>query len=90
METGAVPALLAGGSIGETPVFGDLSQWAADILGAFGSVGLAAPMLATNLFPPIPSEATLPLAGFLVTVGGSTLRRRSPPRRWGRSRIALS
>ncbi len=50
-------------------MFGDLGRWAADVLGAYGSLGLAALMLAENLFPPIPSEAVLPLAGFLVGRG---------------------
>ena len=46
-----------------------LSQWAADFLASFGAFGLAVLMLAENLFPPIPSEAILPLAGFLVGRG---------------------
>lgn len=50
-------------------MFDSLGQWAADVLGALGSVGLLFLMLAENLFPPIPSEAILPLAGFLVGRG---------------------
>jgi membrane protein DedA with SNARE-associated domain len=50
-------------------VFDSLGQWAADVLAALGSVGLLFLMLAENLFPPIPSEAILPLAGFLVSRG---------------------
>ncbi len=50
-------------------MFGDLGRWAADVLGAYGSLELAALMLAENLFPPIPSEAILPLTGFLVGRG---------------------
>ena len=42
---------------------------AADVLAALGSFGLLFLMLAENLFPPIPSEAILPLAGFLVGRG---------------------
>jgi membrane protein DedA with SNARE-associated domain len=37
-----------------------------EILRDFGYAGLAALMLAETLFPPIPSEAVLPLAGYLV------------------------
>jgi membrane protein DedA with SNARE-associated domain len=39
------------------------------ILRDLGYVGLGALMLAENLFPPIPSEAILPLAGYLVGQG---------------------
>lgn len=50
-------------------MFDSLGQWAADVLGALGSFGLLFLMLVENLFPPIPSEAILPLAGFLVGRG---------------------
>ena len=50
-------------------MFESLGQWAADVLAAFGSFGLVVLMLAENLFPPIPSEVVLPLAGFLVGRG---------------------
>ncbi len=50
-------------------MFDSLGQWAADVLAALGSFGLLFLMLAENLFPPIPSEAILPLAGFLVGRG---------------------
>lgn len=50
-------------------MFGDLAQWAADIMAAFGPFGLAFLLLVENLFPPIPSEVILPLAGFLVGRG---------------------
>jgi membrane protein DedA with SNARE-associated domain len=39
------------------------------ILRDLGYVGLGALMVAENLFPPIPSEAILPLAGYLVGQG---------------------
>lgn len=50
-------------------MFADLGRWAADVIAAFGYPGLAFLMLAENLFPPIPSEVVLPLAGFLVGRG---------------------
>ena len=50
-------------------MFGDLGQWAADVLDSFGSLGLVLLLLIENLFPPIPSEVILPLAGFLVSRG---------------------
>lgn len=50
-------------------MFGDLSRWAADVLAASGSFGLAFLIFLENIFPPIPSELILPLAGFLVWRG---------------------
>lgn len=50
-------------------MFGDLGQWAADLLDSLGSLGLVLLLLVENLFPPIPSEVILPLAGFLVSRG---------------------
>ncbi len=46
-----------------------LLGWIEEIMAAWGSLGLAFLMLAENLFPPIPSELVLPLAGFLVERG---------------------
>lgn len=50
-----------------------LTPWVADVLRAGGGWALGAVMLGENLFPPIPSEAVLPLAGFLVAQGTLTL-----------------
>jgi membrane protein DedA with SNARE-associated domain len=46
-----------------------LAVSANQILKDLGYVGLGAMMVAENLFPPIPSEAILPLAGYLVGQG---------------------
>lgn len=40
-----------------------------DTIQALGYIGLALILLIENLFPPIPSELVLPLAGFLVSTG---------------------
>jgi membrane protein DedA with SNARE-associated domain len=48
---------------------GDIGGWVLDVLAALGYVGLALLLIAENLFPPIPSEVVLPLAGFLVGRG---------------------
>ena len=37
---------------------------------AFGYVGIFFLMLAENLFPPIPSEVIVPVAGLAVGAGG--------------------
>src|SRR3712207_4885534 len=54
-------------------VLGDVGQWVLDVIGALGYVGLALLLVAENLFPPIPSEVVLPLAGFLVGRGDLNL-----------------
>ena len=46
-----------------------LVSWATETVVAGGVWALLGVMLAENLFPPIPSEAVLPLAGFLVERG---------------------
>ena len=46
--------------------FGD---WVRDAVAAGGYPGVAALILVENLFPPIPSEVILPLAGFYVGKG---------------------
>lgn len=50
-------------------MFSDLSRWASDVLAASGSFGLVFLIFLENIFPPIPSELILPLAGFLVWRG---------------------
>jgi membrane protein DedA with SNARE-associated domain len=53
-------------------LFDNLSQWVLGLIEALGYVGLALVLVIENLFPPIPSEVVLPLAGFLVGTGDLT------------------
>ena len=46
-----------------------MTGWIADLIDAFGALGVALLMILENLFPPIPSELILPFAGFLVGRG---------------------
>lgn len=46
-----------------------MSDWVLGIIEALGYLGLALVLLIENVFPPIPSEIVLPLAGFLVGLG---------------------
>ena len=46
-----------------------LTRMITDAVSAGGGWALAAVMFAENIFPPIPSEAILPLAGYLVSQG---------------------
>jgi membrane protein DedA with SNARE-associated domain len=45
-------------------VFDSLSDWVVDVIDAIGYLGVALLVALENLFPPIPSEIVLPLAGF--------------------------
>jgi membrane protein DedA with SNARE-associated domain len=47
----------------------DLVQWATDIAYSFGYVGIAVLVMLGNMHLPVPTEITLPLAGFLVGQG---------------------
>ncbi|MDQ5827219.1 MAG: hypothetical protein M3441_23905 [Chloroflexota bacterium] len=48
---------------------GGLGGWVTGVIVSFGYWGVVTLMVAENLFPPIPSEVILPLAGFLVWQG---------------------
>nr|WP_201471308.1 DedA family protein [Microbacterium hydrocarbonoxydans] len=45
------------------------AQWAIGLMEALGSVGAGVAVAIENLFPPIPSEVVLPLAGFTASQG---------------------
>ncbi len=47
----------------------DIVRWATDVAYSFGYVGIAVLTVLGNLHLPIPTELTLPLAGFLVGQG---------------------
>jgi membrane protein DedA with SNARE-associated domain len=44
-------------------------KWIMQTISSFGYVGIVFLMFIENVFPPIPSELIIPLAGFLVTKG---------------------
>jgi membrane protein DedA with SNARE-associated domain len=46
-----------------------MEQWIVDVIAAFGYLGIFLLMLAENLFPPIPSEVIVPVAGLAVGAG---------------------
>ena len=50
-----------------------MSDWAAQTLHSLGYPGIVALMCLENVFPPIPSELIMPLAGFLTTQGQFSL-----------------
>jgi membrane protein DedA with SNARE-associated domain len=46
-----------------------VNDWIVRIIGEMGVVGVALLMAAENIFPPLPSEVIMPLAGYLSTRG---------------------
>lgn len=46
-----------------------IAGWAVDMMEALGGLGVALLIAIENLFPPIPSEIILPLAGFTASLG---------------------
>jgi membrane protein DedA with SNARE-associated domain len=52
---------------------GDALSWIVGLVETLGYPGLAIVVALENVFPPIPSEAVLPLAGYLVSQGRMTL-----------------
>lgn len=50
-------------------LLGDFASWATDVIEKLGYWGLAFLVALENVFPPIPSELVLPMAGFLTGAG---------------------
>lgn len=51
----------------------DLTNWIVSLISQLGYVGIALLMCLENLFPPIPSELIMPLAGFAASQGKMNL-----------------
>lgn len=51
----------------------DLTQWATDVIERLGYLGVALLVALENVFPPIPSEVVLGLAGFTASEGDAWL-----------------
>ncbi len=65
------PLPLAAQSSSET--FSGFTGWVVSIMDALGVLGVALLVALENLFPPIPSEVILPLAGFTASQGSMNL-----------------
>ena len=50
-----------------------VAGWAVDLMERLGPIGAALVIAAENLFPPLPSEVILPLAGFTASQGSFSL-----------------
>ncbi|EOM77869.1 DedA family protein [Rhodococcus rhodnii] len=54
-------------------MFDAVSDWAVGLMDRIGGVGAGIAIAVENLFPPIPSEVILPLAGFAAARGSMTV-----------------
>ena len=70
MSSFSTPSRAASGDLDELT---GLAGFAADVMVAMGEVGVGVLVALENLFPPIPSEVVLPLAGFLAAQGQLSL-----------------
>lgn len=52
---------------------GGVAQWAVNLMETIGAPGAALAIALENLFPPLPSEVILPLAGFTASQGNFSL-----------------
>lgn len=57
----------------DAPELTGVAAWAVGVMETLGGPGAALIIALENLFPPIPSEVILPLAGFTASQGGFTL-----------------
>jgi membrane protein DedA with SNARE-associated domain len=64
------PVLAAGGDAGELD---GVAGWAVDLMERLGGPGAGLAIALENLFPPMPSEVILPLAGFTASRGSFSL-----------------
>ncbi|MEX5636795.1 DedA family protein [Parafrankia sp. FMc2] len=55
-----------GGGTQDVSTLGGFTGWAADLMVSLGSAGVGLITLLETVFPPVPSEVVLPLAGYLV------------------------
>jgi membrane protein DedA with SNARE-associated domain len=66
-------AWLQGMPLGADTELGGISGWAIRIMETLGAPGAGLAVALENLFPPIPSEVILPLAGFTASQGDMSL-----------------
>ncbi|MEV8023068.1 DedA family protein [Streptomyces sp. NPDC086554] len=53
----------------QQPPADGIAGWATDLMDSLGAAGAGAAIALENLFPPLPSEVILPLAGFAASQG---------------------
>lgn len=68
----SIVASVAAQSAGSANLTG-IAQWAVDVMETIGAPGAGLAIALENLFPPLPSEVILPLAGFTASRGNFSL-----------------
>ena len=68
----SLPAILAATAESGSQLTG-VAAWVVDVMNAIGAPGAGVQVALENLFPPLPSEVILPLAGFTASQGGFSL-----------------
>lgn len=58
---------------GDNSLLGGVADWAVELMETIGAPGAGLAVALENLFPPLPSEIILPLAGFTASRGDFTL-----------------
>ena len=60
-------------------IFNNLEAWVTTVMEQLGEPGVGLLVLLENLFPPIPSELILPLAGFTASKGDFLIQAHNSP-----------
>ncbi|MGV3562718.1 MAG: DedA family protein, partial [Nocardioides sp.] len=66
-------AVLAASTSGDPADLDGVAGWAVDLMERLGPLGAGIAIALENLFPPLPSEIILPLAGFTASRGTFSL-----------------
>lgn len=64
---------MVAGVTGRHPAIISITEWAVSLMETLGGPGVGIAIAAENLFPPIPSEVILPVAGFAASRGELSL-----------------
>jgi membrane protein DedA with SNARE-associated domain len=72
-ETASTAAEASSGSGGSGSLLSGFSDWAVGLMETIGAPGAGIAVALENLFPPLPSELILPLAGFTASRGSFTI-----------------
>lgn len=73
MTSRADALLAASADSASAGVVDGIAQWAIQVMEALGPIGAGLIVFLENVFPPIPSEVILPLAGFTASQGSFTV-----------------
>ena len=69
----SLPATLAATAPEQSTQLSGIARWVVDVMETIGAPGAGLLVALENLFPPLPSEVILPLAGFTASQGGFTV-----------------